>query len=73
MSVSLILNLLNLSNKITLWEPLASKIYFYSISSINSVSNLHKFDIPFITYQNKLTLSILNFKGLGILVRENGI
>jgi hypothetical protein len=35
MSVGLILNLLNELNKIILCEPLASKILFYSTSSIN--------------------------------------
>jgi hypothetical protein len=50
MSVSLILNLLHEFDKIILCEPLASIILFYSTSVINSVMNLHKFNILFIKY-----------------------
>jgi hypothetical protein len=51
MSVSSMLNLLHELNKIILCKPLASKIIFSSTSSINSVMNLHEFNILFITYQ----------------------
>jgi hypothetical protein len=50
MSVSSILNLLHELNRIILCEPLANIILFHSTSAINSVMNLHKFDILFITY-----------------------
>jgi hypothetical protein len=50
MSVSSILNLLYELNKIILCEPLASIILFYSTSAINSIMNLHEFNILFITY-----------------------
>ena len=33
-----------------LFEPLASIILFYSISSINLVMNLHEFNLLFVTY-----------------------
>jgi hypothetical protein len=45
MSVGVILNLLNELNKIILCEPLASIILLYSMSSINLVLNLHKYNI----------------------------
>jgi hypothetical protein len=48
MSVGSILNLLNELNKIILREPLASKILFSSMISINLVMNLHKYNILFI-------------------------
>jgi hypothetical protein len=50
MSVSSILNLLHKLNKIILCEPPVITILSYSTSSINSVMNLHKFNILFITY-----------------------
>jgi hypothetical protein len=50
MSVSSILNLLHELNKIILCETLASIILFYSTRAINSVMNLHEFNILLITY-----------------------
>jgi hypothetical protein len=53
MSVSSILNLLHELNKIILCEPLGSIILFYSTNVINSVMNLHVFNILFITYPKR--------------------
>ena len=53
MSVGSIPNLLNNFNK----KYIVSKIVFYSMSSINLVMNLHKFNILFITYIPKRTLN----------------
>jgi hypothetical protein len=50
MSVSAILNILHKLNKIILCEPLASIILFHITCSINSVMNLHEYNILFITY-----------------------
>jgi hypothetical protein len=49
MSVGPILNLLDDLDTVILCEPLASKILSYSTSSINSVINLHEYNILFIT------------------------
>jgi hypothetical protein len=58
MSVSSILNLLNELNML-LCEPLASMILFYWTSLLNSVINLHEFNILLITFQkNKTVLSV---------------
>ena len=43
-----ILNLLNLLNKIISCSPEAHIIYFYSTSSINSVLNIHSFDVLYL-------------------------
>jgi hypothetical protein len=51
MSVSSILNLLHKLNKTIFCEPLAGKILFYWTSAINSLMNLHEFNILFVTYQ----------------------
>ena len=62
MSVGLRLNLLNELNKSIVCEPLASILLLYSMTSINLVLNLHKFNILFITYTTKRTTITLNCK-----------
>ena len=57
MSVGLILNLLDKSNKKipVLHEPLVSIISFYVTSSIHLVMNLHESYILFVTYPKKVS------------------
>ena len=60
MSVGLMLKLLNELNKSILCEPLARIILFYLTSLINSVMNLHEFNILFITHPKKELLIVKN-------------